>query len=406
MVQEVSSAKKVTIHCGQQSMEWNEFVRLQNFLGRKHCASILEWVAARHTKLNFIVDAVQNHGPRALILEGTSAANPPSLSEMMLKHQHKRCSEPKDKVYGIVGLTAAKDDPKLSVNYTKTIRRVYTDATKHIISRAEKLDIVCAKPRSSTSSHGLPSWVPDWDADSRVTALPMKFCASQQTHAKDAIRPLGYALTAKGYLVDVVQVHKPAVRMSSPQDTKGAMETFCVWHRLVRCFAPFIKDEALLGGTSIVLKQSWRESAFSRVVSCSTNPVTQQRERDEFVISALVMEAARVCPELIEDELPYLSYREVTEMELPTAVALVKTVAKIMLGRSFFMSGHDNLLGMGPGNLTKGDIICILHGCQFPVVLRTAGDHYTLIGPAYIDGLMWGEAMEDEEKELTSWKIY
>jgi hypothetical protein len=51
-------------------------------------------------------------------------------------------------------------------------------------------------------------------------------------------------------------------------------------------------------------------------------------------------------------------------------------------------------VGLAPESAEEGDLICILLGGQTPFVLRQAGDHYTLIGPCYVHGIMDGEAME------------
>ena len=39
------------------------------------------------------------------------------------------------------------------------------------------------------------------------------------------------------------------------------------------------------------------------------------------------------------------------------------------------------------------DLICILLGCPFPMVLRKISDHYQLRGQIYVEGIMNGEAM-------------
>ena len=43
--------------------------------------------------------------------------------------------------------------------------------------------------------------------------------------------------------------------------------------------------------------------------------------------------------------------------------------------------------------LRDGDLVCILLGCPFPMVLRKISGHYELQGRIYVDGLMNGEAM-------------
>jgi hypothetical protein len=51
--------------------------------------------------------------------------------------------------------------------------------------------------------------------------------------------------------------------------------------------------------------------------------------------------------------------------------------------------------GLCPPDTKVGDIICILHGCSVPVVLREKqGGYMSLVGEAYVHGVMDGEALE------------
>jgi hypothetical protein len=47
-----------------------------------------------------------------------------------------------------------------------------------------------------------------------------------------------------------------------------------------------------------------------------------------------------------------------------------------------------------PERAQKEDHISILLGCSVPVIHRPVGNHYALIGEAYIHGNMEGEAIE------------
>ncbi|KAK3315407.1 heterokaryon incompatibility protein-domain-containing protein [Apodospora peruviana] len=72
------------------------------------------------------------------------------------------------------------------------------------------------------------------------------------------------------------------------------------------------------------------------------------------------------------------------------------------LGRSLFRSGSEimELFGLVPSEAVVGDLICIIRGCSVPVVLRrlppredSDDDGYTIVGEAYVYGLMNGEAL-------------
>lgn len=51
-------------------------------------------------------------------------------------------------------------------------------------------------------------------------------------------------------------------------------------------------------------------------------------------------------------------------------------------------------IGLAPEEAELGDVIAILHGCNFPLVLRPCGGSYLLIGECYVDGMMDGEMVE------------
>lgn len=52
-------------------------------------------------------------------------------------------------------------------------------------------------------------------------------------------------------------------------------------------------------------------------------------------------------------------------------------------------------VGIGPEALSTGDIIALFFGADLPFVLRPVGqDTFRLVGPAYVDGIMYGEFLD------------
>jgi hypothetical protein len=75
-----------------------------------------------------------------------------------------------------------------------------------------------------------------------------------------------------------------------------------------------------------------------------------------------------------------------------------KTTA-MMINRMFFIAraeaiGESKLFGLVPTRTKIGDRLCVFPGCCYPVVLRKIGNSYILIGAAYVNRFMNGEAME------------
>jgi hypothetical protein len=69
-----------------------------------------------------------------------------------------------------------------------------------------------------------------------------------------------------------------------------------------------------------------------------------------------------------------------------------------------FTEMEGGYLGMAPRFSRPGDLVAILTGCQVPVILRKQEDHYILIGPSTIPGLMEGEAKELYESGRASFE--
>lgn len=68
-------------------------------------------------------------------------------------------------------------------------------------------------------------------------------------------------------------------------------------------------------------------------------------------------------------------------------------------GRVFF-STTTGYIGLAPHGTVEGDVIYIVLGASVPYVLRPlAGDDYTLIGEAYVQGIMRGEFMDMQHSD-------
>jgi len=80
---------------------------------------------------------------------------------------------------------------------------------------------------------------------------------------------------------------------------------------------------------------------------------------------------------------------------------------KPMTGQSLFvapMAGRA-LSGMGPSTIQPNDLVALVYGSRYPLVLRRkahpAGSRaYQLLGGAYVDGAMEGECYKGKPKKL------
>lgn len=76
-------------------------------------------------------------------------------------------------------------------------------------------------------------------------------------------------------------------------------------------------------------------------------------------------------------------------------LAMVSSASLRMHGKRFASTSKEKLPCLAPLETQKGDVVCILFGCSFPVVLRRKEKRYVLIGEIYVFGAMKGEMMEN-----------
>jgi hypothetical protein len=73
--------------------------------------------------------------------------------------------------------------------------------------------------------------------------------------------------------------------------------------------------------------------------------------------------------------------------------------------RQFFVT-QKGYFGLGTPDCAKGDIVCIWMGFTMPVILQVKNGYHTLLGSAYVHGIMYGEALpEGAPKNLQEFVI-
>lgn len=65
-------------------------------------------------------------------------------------------------------------------------------------------------------------------------------------------------------------------------------------------------------------------------------------------------------------------------------------------GRRLFVT-DDGYVGLGPGRMRKGDVVCVVYGAHWLFLLRPYGNQFLVVGYCYVDGMMHGEMVERED---------
>ncbi|OCK95603.1 HET-domain-containing protein [Cenococcum geophilum 1.58] len=67
---------------------------------------------------------------------------------------------------------------------------------------------------------------------------------------------------------------------------------------------------------------------------------------------------------------------------------------RLMLTRKGYIGwAPDNIFGNCKDQTWEGDLIAVVFGCSTPIIIRPHGEHFQVVGEAYVQGIMDGEAM-------------
>ena len=384
VLQEVACAKKIMVYCGNDSINWSDFVMVQDCVASNHEA-ILEKVALHNPNLIHLRRCFVYAGPRLFrvpVLDPGSEL--PELLDVLIQSITKKSTDPRDKVFAIVGLTKAGDDRRLQIDYSKSVCQLFTEVSEYIISTSGLLDAIYIAP---TSDPEFPSWVAGWSFEGYLVS-PMYpwYRAAGTTRAVTYCDTDKGLLLAQGFCIDKVMIHVTKSDRESRLDLKGTMKTLCDYHILLReefedsrsQWTSFLNTLYMSPGEDYAIDCWWSVPAAKAI----------KRYCEKF------------CPETVHEELLWnIPWNENSSRKWDNfkEKIFVETIENNLYNRMFFIS-ERKILGLGPQQLQKGDLICVLLGCSCPVILRAKDQHYFIIGPAYFDGYMWGKAMEEMEE--------
>jgi hypothetical protein len=387
VTQEVVCAREAVVHCGTDSIGWSDLVAVQETIATNHFQSLIE--ADRHHPSPYLIQSFVFWGSRMMRLpKALDNDGLPELSGMLEQSYNKHTSDPRDHIYGIIGLTKARNDERLQIDYSTSVRQLFLVVCEYIISTSQKLDIICARAKVSltfTSNDEFPSWVPDWTFNAQAPVLmPSNFSAAANTRGAFHCDVENGILLARGFCIDRIKEHGMKAEMTNWKDTKEAMRTFCGWHKLLR---KQFKDP----------RSQWER--FFRTLWMT--------EKEETVKSESMSAAEEIrgyCKKACPREYSDLQFIQSVPPREPgiskvSEKGFVDGIASYMYRRLFFIS-KNKTLGLGPDVLQKNDLICVLFGCKYPVILRYVEPYYYLVGPAYFEGYMWGRGIRELKESL------
>lgn len=420
VVQEVFNARNRVVYCGSTNLPWKAFQDAsevfrnnKDVLDRNfHPGYCNNFHQARHGSYSQVLvyggpGSLTGIGTVDKFSDGDNVSDLEAfqdLLDVMRNCRPKHSSEPRDKVYGILGVLIKKVRNGIKVNYSIPVKDVYTNVFQTIVEKTNSLDILCDSIHSPTytNRNNLPSWAPDWSHLSWISPIATSHEFSASRKAK--------------VVVDFTERNKlriSAIPLGVVKDHGITVGTQCTLNDYLMAFLHWraTLSHAIDGESQGYLR--WLEQRFCLALSLDQTPKKYEKPEDWMGI------CYHVFASLIRDRLPKLPIDHELEKYIgkdfqmdynQRRLFLQEHFGSNMMGRCFCIT-DDRRIGMGTGSMTRGDIIVVPLGCSTPVVLRPEGDGYRFIGDVYIHGYMYGRAVEecnkgDKERQVRSYVLH
>ncbi|CAI4213112.1 unnamed protein product [Parascedosporium putredinis] len=301
------------------------------------------------------------------------------LLNTLMSCRHFDATDPRDKVYGILGMVSPRSSWKLLADYSREIVDVYSDVVQYQLETSGyegKLDFLGADGLPEGGITGLPSWLPDWRYRDRYHVPFKKLLDDEATTPRPGRQQSESCVyTASGTIISLAKLGINPSTVAAIDGRSLRVKGFRVGflYDIQPIFEP---------GRSHVLN-TWRSSLHT------TPYFTGETEPQAFnrLIVADIDEDVRAAARQGPKSSPAADDRPRAE----TFIACSGRRFARLVQKNWSSDG----LALVPQCVREGDQIFALLGGQVLYALRSLGDGtHKFLGECYVHGMMDGEVLD------------
>ena len=374
VLQEAALSKAAILICSQQTARYSDVLYFHH---------VLREDSATFYRLGNLLGVSRNHLSTLVRVSKITASNG-HTSEVMRVLELARllnASDPRDRIFGLLGLSPVLASVLPAADYSKTPSDIFVEVANSFVSHLKSLQILTAiHDERSALNH--PSWAPDWSRPPVVDEFFAYWTYKAARKSKATYKASGNSreLLVSGKEVDSVRQISPNASTWDNSSTT-VLRSQDAWKS--SCSLGMSLTEYRTGETTI--DSLWRTLCWN-IDEHQHYPASPENGPYFKELFDLLMSDKK-------GENRDLAYKA----KFHTFVRLRKSPLCITIGR---------LMASVPRTTEVGDRIMILSGSNVPFVLRSVDDHYRLIGPCYVHGIMDGEAWPEDEDELEWFSIW
>ena len=409
--QEAAMGRGTTpVLCGDRIMSWNQFAHVF-FLLFKTDEVINTYITNELTDASMTFDlaiwANLSTGCEIQVLQDiqlkgkrTNVYRLLNLSRLVFS------TDPRDKVYGLLGLMNESLAGLIKPDYTDTVLNVYRSFTLATIEATGSLDIIRHTVFAAEST--IPLWVPDLTIEQQTSALNLSedaFATSGASIASIQTLNDGQLLSCKGFIIDYFDgmgvmwaknwSPDSIVPTNGTADPYGTFEGVrdAIWKSLVANRR--LPSEPLNADYGSLLATP----ALAETDLPKHSPLKDLQGSNVFLwcVESLKNNAGfQIAGRCMEEYF----WNEADPAQIDAVHLRDALMQKDRVGvRRRLVTTERGYVGMALEDVEESDAIAVLLGCSMPMVLRKVEGalghvRWRVIGECYVHGIMDGEAME------------
>lgn len=368
VIQEVAASPNIWAICNNRVFAWDDLIAANNAFGNEVMPSARKTAHLGRMTLHNLDHLRSPQGPVRH-----------SLLKLVSTFRFLQSSDPRDKIYAFHAM-AADADGLPRPDYSQSVEQIYHSFARYFVSKGQGMEVLC-EASISRSALDIPSWVVDWSYTTDFYTLHHSIGASRaclnyqarKSNAEVVLTDDPSTISAKGAIVDMVLSTTPAVRWST--DDKSSLIS---GHHI-------FMELDLAAHKLLEQREDYRSKYGAGTLEAYARTIIGNDTR--FTDAVALYEKSKTQlggyqDDEQKDDSPTVLWPKDKEYYRCRDANLEE--------RRFGITRNGDM-GLFPIPTLTGDAICIFQGCKAPFVVRKQQTAYTLIGDAYVHGLMQGE---------------
>lgn len=339
------------------------------------------------------------------------------LLSVLEKSYKLKCTDDRDRVYGLLYLSADYQEGDIEVNYDFSLLQVFASIPHFVLQRYKSLNFLlsaglCKTPHSdlSKSQISIPSWIPDWtQAPSRMhvsegfgTSMNIPPIISSFQPAIDMTRKSLHA-----YGIHIATISKITQIPTGMEFYELPIATFTdlCWSiiRMSLSTSLQIPPDQLEDSD---LQPQWQ--ALVRALVQIDHYYPEDQDKYEYFRDTVISKSANSLQELslnpgdrnlIESNMMALIVQAKLHFPNDCGQTFVRLMYTSLIKHAPFV-GLRGEIGISPISSVSGDEAWNVFGCDKVLIMRPRGKYHEVVGEGYIEGYVRGEVLPDLSGDL------